>query len=106
MQPKFNKQFKIELKQWLSEKKPLNEIFIIAHRNNLKNQLIEFLYRQFTLGNLAYRHAGISTTEFKPDRAWLETLADNILNRLAQYLETLRGSTERDLESQIPISSD
>lgn len=87
----------------VSYKESLSEIFIIAHKEGLKRDLIDFLRQEFQDGHLKPVHAGISVTEFKPDD-WIEKMADNVVNRLIQYFDTIRGQTERNLKSSVPIS--
>ncbi len=48
-------------------------------------------------------HVGPSIVDFKPED-WIEKIADNIINRLIQYFNTIRGQTERNLKSDIPMS--
>lgn len=88
----------------VSYKEELSEIFVIAQKNNLKKDLINFLRGEFENGNLKPVHGGISTTEFKPDD-WLENIADHTINHLINYFETIRSETERNIYSPISISS-
>ena len=48
---------------------------------------------------------GVSTTEFNVDD-WLEPMANDIVNRLIQYFETIRSQTERDIYAKGPIAND
>lgn len=88
----------------VSYKEELSEIFVIAHKQNLKNDLINFLRQEFQSGNLKPIHGGISTTEFKNDD-WLENMADIAINHLINYFETMRSQTERNIYTSVPISS-
>lgn len=77
-------------------KTQLTEIFIVNHRDQLKRDLVQFLHQEFQKGELKPIHLGLSTTEFK-EQDWLDEIAENIVNRLIQYFETIRGQTERNL---------
>lgn len=87
----------------VSYKEELCEIFTINHKEQLKKDLIRFLQQEFQKYNLKSLHAGLSITDYKPED-WLERIADNILNRLLQYFNIIRGQTERNLQSSIPLS--
>ena len=89
----------------VSYKEALSEIFIINHKHELTKDLIQFLTQEFEKGNLIPVHAGLSITEFKPED-WIPDIADNIVNRLIQYFDTIRGQTERNLKSTIPLAKD
>ena len=88
----------------VSYKESLSEIFIISRKEDLKKDLIDFLKQEFKNGRLKPIHSGLSTTEFKSDD-WLENMSDVIINHMIQYFETIRGQTERDAYSKVPISS-
>ena len=88
----------------VSYKESLCEIFIIAQKQGLKRDLIDFLRQEFQDGHLKPVHAGLSVTEFKPDD-WLEDIADVVINHLIQYFETIRSQTERNLKSSVPIAN-
>lgn len=77
-------------------KTQLTEIFIVNHRDQLKRDLVQFLHQEFQKGELKPIHLGLSTTEFK-EQDWLDDIAENIVNRLIQYFQTIRGQTERDM---------
>ena len=87
----------------VSYKEELCEIFTINHREQLKQDLIKFIQQEFQKNNLNSVHAGLSITDYKPED-WYEKIADNILNRLLQYFDIIRGQTERNLVSSIPLS--
>lgn len=88
---------RLQLKQNKSPiKQKLCEIFIINHKQNLKRDIIQFLKQEFNKGDLKPVHLGLSTTEFKPED-WLDSIAENLVNRLIQYFETIRSSTERNM---------
>jgi len=87
----------------VSYKEELCEIFTINHANELKKDLMSFLKDEFQKGNLKSSHVGLSITDYKPDD-WIEKMADNVVNRLIQYFDTIRGQTERNLKSSVPIS--
>ena len=89
----------------VSYKEELCEIFTINHRKQLKQDLIKFIQQEFQKNNLNSVHAGLSITDYKPED-WYERIADNILNRLLQYFDIIRGQTERNLVSSIPLSKD
>jgi len=89
----------------VSYKEELSEIFVIAHKNQLIKDLIQFLRQEFEKGQLKPVHMGISTTEFNVDD-WLEPMANDVVNRLIQYFETIRSQTERDIYAKDPISND
>ena len=89
----------------VSYKEELSEIFVIAHKNQLVKDLIKFLRQEFESGQLKPVHMGVSTTEFNVDD-WLEPMANDIVNRLIQYFETVRSQTERDIYAKGPISND
>ena len=89
----------------VSYKEELCEIFIINHREKLKQDLIKFIQQEFQKDNLKSLHAGLSIVDYKPED-WYGHIADNILNRLLQYFDIIRGQTERNLKSSIPISKD
>lgn len=74
----------------------IKEVFIINHKDQLKRDLIAFLSQEFKKGELKPIHLGLSTTEFK-EQDWLDDIAENIVNRLIQYFQTIRGQTERDI---------
>ncbi len=77
-------------------KKSLCEVFNVAHKDELKRDLIQFLDNEFKRGDLTSIHQGLSTTDYKY-KDWLENIADNLVNRLIQYFEATRGQTERNL---------
>lgn len=89
----------------VSYKEELSEIFTIQHAQELKSDLVKFLYSEFKKGNLQPIHAGLTTTEFKPTD-WLEPMADTIVNNLVKYFETVRDQTERYLYSKVPLKND
>jgi len=89
----------------VSYKEALCEIFTIHHAEDLKKDLAKFLYDEFQKGNLQQSHIGISTTEFNPSD-WIEPMADDMVNKLVKYFETLRGQTDRDMYSPVTISKD
>ena len=68
----------------VSYKEELCEIFIINHRQQLKQDLIQFIKREFEHDNLKSLHAGLSITDYKPED-WYERIADNILNSCLLY---------------------
>lgn len=84
-----------ELDKYISKNR-LNEVFVVSNHKDLKLDLINFLRGQFQKGNIKPVHLGLSTTEFKPED-WLEDIADNVVNRMFEYFEVIRGQTERDL---------
>jgi len=88
----------------VSYKEALSEIFVIAQKQGLKRDLINFLRQEFQDGHLKPIHSGISTTEFKPED-WLEDIADVVVNHIIQYFETIRSQTERDVYSAVPIAN-
>lgn len=83
----------------------LNEIFVIEHRQVLKNDLMAFLKKQFESGNIKSIHSGLSTTEYKPED-WIEPIADNLINHMVTYFETTRSQTEKDMHSNVPLEQD
>jgi hypothetical protein len=87
------------------KKKCLCEIFQINHVSMLRQDLIGFLKQEFKKGNIRSIHAGLSTTEYKP-QDWIEPMADDIVNRLVQYFETIRNQTERDMTTSVPLETD
>ena len=89
----------------VSYKEQLCEIFVINHKEQLKKDLVKFLTREFQIDNLKAVHGGSSITEYKPED-WVEKIADNLVNRLLQYFEIIRGQTERNLKSSVPLSRD
>jgi hypothetical protein len=89
----------------VSYKEDLNEVFVINHKQQLKSDLIRFLKQEFNKGELKPIHLGLSTTEFKPDD-WLDEMAENVVNHLIQYFETIRSQTEKDIYSPAPIAKD
>ncbi len=89
----------------VSYKESLSEIFVINNKEKLKQDLIQFLHNEFEKGSLKPIHSGPSITEYKPED-WLEDIADNVVNRLLQYFEIIRGQTERNLKSSVPLSRD
>jgi len=89
----------------VSYKEQLCEIFIVNHKEQLKKDLVQFLTQEFQKDNLKAVHGGPSITEYKPED-WVEKIADNLINRLLQYFEIIRGQTERNLRSDIPLSRD
>ena len=89
----------------VSYKEELCETFIINHREQLKQDLIKFIQQEFQKDNLKSLHAGLSIVDYKPED-WYGHIADNILNRLLQYFDIIRGQTERNLKSSIPLSKD
>lgn len=89
----------------VSYKESLQEIFIINHKEQLKKDLVQFLYGEFQKGNLKPVHSQPSITEYKPDD-WVEDIADNVINQLIKYFEIIRGQTERNLKSSIPLAKD
>ena len=88
----------------VSYKEALSEIFVIAQKEGLKQDLINFLRQEFQSGRLKPIHGGVSTTEFKPDD-WLEDIADHTINHLISYFETIRSQTERNIYSSVPMVS-
>lgn len=89
----------------VSYKEELSEIFVINHKNQLKADLIQFLKQEFQKGELKPIHLGLSTTEFKPDD-WLDEIAENLVNRLIAYFETIRSQTEKDMYSPVTVAED
>ena len=89
----------------VSYKEELSEIFIINHKNALKQDLIQFLKQEFQKGELKPIHLGLSTTEFKPDD-WLDEIAENLVNHLISYFETIRSQTEKDMYSPVTVAQD
>jgi len=89
----------------VSYKEELSEIFVIAHKNQLIKDLMQFLRQEFENGQLKPVHMGVSTTEFNVDD-WLEPMANDVVNRLIQYFETIRSQTERDIYAKGPIAND
>ena len=89
----------------VSYKEELSEIFVIAHKNQLIKDLMQFLRQEFKNGQLKPVHMGVSTTEFNVDD-WLEPMANDVVNRLIQYFETIRSQTERDIYAKGPIAND
>ncbi len=89
----------------VSYKESLQEIFVIDNKEQLKKDLLQFLHQEFQKGNLKPIHLGLSITEYKPED-WLEDIADNVVNRLLQYFEIIRGQTERNLKSSVPLARD
>ena len=87
----------------VSYKEELCEIFTINHREQLKQDLIKFIQQEFQKDNLKSVHAGLSIVDYKPED-WYSHIADNILNRLLQYFDIIRGQTERNPKSSIPLS--
>ena len=88
----------------VSYKESLNEIFIINHKDQLKKDLIQFLRQEFQKGELKPIHLGLSTTDFKEDD-WLDEIAENVVNHLIQYFETIRSQTERDMYSPVSVAN-
>ncbi len=88
----------------VSYKESLSEIFVINHKNQLKADLIQFLKQEFNKGELKPIHLGVSTTEFKPDD-WLDEMAENLVNHLIGYFETIRSQTEKDMYSPATVAS-
>ena len=89
----------------VSYKEELSEIFIINHKNQLKADLIQFLKQEFQKGELKPIHLGLSTTEFKPED-WLDEIAENLVNHLIAYFETIRSQTEKDMYSPVTVAED
>jgi len=89
----------------VSYKESLREIFIINHEEQLKKDLFQFLHGEFQKGNLKPVHSQPSITEYKPDD-WIEDIADNVINPLIKYFDVIRGQTERNLQSSIPLAKD
>lgn len=87
----------------VSYKEELSEIFVINHKQELKRDLIQFLKQEFQKGELKPIHLGLSTTEFKPDD-WLDEIAENLVNHLIAYFETIRSQTEKDMYSPATVS--
>ena len=85
--------------------KQLNEIFVIQHRQDLKQELITFLQKQFESGNIKSIHAGLSTAEYNPID-WIEPIADNMIQNMVTYFETTRSQTEKDINSNVPLERD
>lgn len=79
----------------VSYKESLSEIFVVNNKLALKNDLIQFLSQEFKRGNLKPIHRGISTTEYNLVD-WLEPLANEVIQELLSYFETIRGQTERN----------
>ena len=87
----------------VSYKEELCEIFTINHREQLKQDLIKFIQQEFQKDNLKSFHNDLSISDYKPED-WYSHIADNILNRLLQYFDIIRGQTERNLKSYTPLS--
>jgi len=99
---------KTAVSKWLAIRKqqqPLHEIFQIEHGKAFRQDLIQFLRNEFAKGNIRSIHAGLSTTDYKAND-WIEEIANDLFNRLIQYLETTRSQTERDMYSPVPIEND
>lgn len=89
----------------VSYKEELSEIFIINHKETLKKDLIQFLQQEFQKNNLKSSHSVSSVTGYKPED-WIEKIADNVINRLIQYFDIIRGQTDRNLKSAVSITKD
>lgn len=83
----------------------VSEIFAIEHRQVLKNELIAFLKHQFESGNIKSLHAGPSTVDYQYND-WIEPMADNMIQHMVEYFETIRGQTEKDMDSSVPLEQD
>jgi hypothetical protein len=83
-------------------KKELNEIFVISNGTALKRDLSAFLHAQFAKKNINSVHGGLSSTDYKSED-WVDDITDILFNRMAQYFETIRGQTEKNIASQVPI---
>mgnify|MGYP003644994971 CR=1 FL=1 len=86
-------------------KESLSEIFTIQHTQSLKQDLVNFLKSEFQKGNIQPIHSGPSTSDFNPSD-WLEPMADDLVNKLVQYFQVVRGQTEKDMYSPVPIQQD
>lgn len=75
----------------------------MGNKSHLKKDLINFLNQEFHTGNLKPVHMGQSTTEYKSSD-WLEPIADEIINQLIHYFETIRGQTERNASPDYPLT--
>lgn len=84
------------LEKTLQLDKELQEVFSINNKDQLIRDLKDFLKGEFTKGDITAKHQGLSTTEYKPDD-WYEDMANNIVNRMIQYFNTIKGQTERNL---------
>jgi len=80
----------------------LNEIFVIQQKEQFKKGLVTFLQKQFESGNIKAIHAGLSATEYKPSD-WVEPMADNMIDHMVEYFETIRSQTEKNIYSNIPL---
>ena len=89
----------------VSYKEQLCEIFVVNHKEQLKKDLVRFLTQQFQKDHLKAIHGGPSITEYKPED-WVERISDNLINRLLQYFEIIRGQTERNLKTSVVLSRD
>jgi len=89
----------------VSYKEQLCEIFIVNHKEQLRKNLVQFLTKEFQKDNLKSIHDGPSITEYKPED-WVEKIAENLINKLLQYFEVIRGQTERNSKSSVPLSRD
>ena len=89
----------------VSYKEQLCEIFVVNHKEQLKKDLVQFLTQQFQKDHLKAIHGGPSITEYKPED-WVERISDNLINRLLQYFEIIRGQTERNLKTSVVLSRD
>lgn len=88
----------------VSYKESLSEIFVINNKSSLVKDLIDFLTQEFSKGNIKPIHSGVSTTEFNAND-WIEPMANDLINKLIQYFETIRSQTEKDIYSSAPISN-
>lgn len=87
----------------VSYKEELSEIFTIHHAQDLKKDLMKFLYYEFKKGNLVPVDSGQSTTEYNVND-WLEPMADDMVNKLIHYFQTITGQTDRDMYSPVPVA--
>ena len=86
-------------------KECLSEIFTIHHAQELKADLVNFLRAEFQKGTLTPVDSGQSTAEFNVND-WLEPMADDMVNKLVQYFQTITGQTDRDMYSPVPLEQD
>ena len=77
----------------------------VSYKEQLKKDLVQFLTQQFQKDHLKAIHGGPSITEYKPED-WVERISDNLINRLLQYFEIIRGQTERNLKTSVVLSRD
>jgi len=85
----------------VSYKESLKEVFTLKNTDHLKKDLINFLNIEFKKGNITLDGPEDNSTETITNvqfKDWVEGIANEVINQLVNYFDTLDGQTDRNLK--------